>query len=103
MGKKEILNFLRENKQKYLIDGFIILGLFGSYVRGEETEESDIDILFEMTKTFYDKFPGWNAFPEIDKIKNELENKLGKKIDLTDKNALKKIGKKYILPEVNYV
>ena len=99
----EIISRIKKIKEKYNSRGFIILGIFGSYARNEETSESDIDILYEMTQKFLDKYPGWDVFPVIEEIEKELEISLGKKIDLTDLNALKKVGRKYILPEVQYV
>ena len=49
MNKEEILQKLKELKLKYEAEGFEILGLFGSYARGEETESSD-SVLTEMAK-----------------------------------------------------
>ena len=95
-----IIDKIRSVKDKYAPEGFIILGVFGSFARGEETGNSDIDILYEMTDDFYKKYPGWDAFPVIDKIEAELKETLQKKVDLANKNALNDIGKKYILPEV---
>jgi hypothetical protein len=79
------------------------LGVFGSYARGDENEKSDIDILFEMTDSFYRKYPGWDVFPVIDEIEKEFSRTLKREVDLANKNALNDIGKKYILPEVQYV
>jgi predicted nucleotidyltransferase len=101
--QKELIDKIKIVKSKYESEGFIILGVFGSYARGEETPESDIDILYEMNERFYKKYPGWDVFPVIEEIGKELEHTLGKDVDLTDKNALKRVGKKYILPEVVYV
>jgi predicted nucleotidyltransferase len=100
---KEIYNKIKELKNKYEAEGFIILGIFGSYARGEETTASDIDILYELTDIFYSRYSGWNVFPEIDKINHDIEKNLGIKTDLADRNALNRVGKKYILPEVKYV
>jgi predicted nucleotidyltransferase len=99
---KEILNKIKQLKNKYESEGFIILGVFGSYARNEENSESDLDILYELTDIFHNRFSGWNAFPEIEKINNDIEISLGVKIDLADRNALNRVGKKYILPEVQY-
>ena len=100
---KTILNKITKLKKKYEPAGFIVLGFFGSYARGEETPESDIDILYEMTDEFYLKYPGWNAISVIEDINKDFEHALGKKIDLANKSALNEIGRKYILPEVKYV
>ncbi|MFH0975424.1 MAG: nucleotidyltransferase domain-containing protein [Spirochaetota bacterium] len=98
-----VINKIKNLKSKYEPEGFIILGVFGSYVRGEETENSDIDILYEMTDSFYKKYPGWDVIPVIEQIEKEFKKELGMEIDLANKNALNEIGKKYILPEVMYV
>jgi len=46
--KKELLFQIEQEKKRYQSEGFLILGLFGSYIRSEETLESDIDILYEV-------------------------------------------------------
>ncbi|MGB9596679.1 MAG: nucleotidyltransferase family protein [Candidatus Poribacteria bacterium] len=44
-----ILSFLKENKETFEREFHITkIGLFGSYARGEATEESDIDLLVEF-------------------------------------------------------
>lgn len=98
-----ILKKVREIKKEYEQQGFIILGIFGSYARGEETSESDIDILYEMSDSFYNKFKGWEIYSQIDRIENGIRSKLDTKIDLANKNALNDISKQYILNEVIYV
>jgi len=47
--KEDIIEFLKANKH-YLKENFEItsISLFGSFARGEETDESDIDIFVEM-------------------------------------------------------
>ncbi len=64
--------------------------LFGSYVRGDADEQSDIDILVELD---YSKHIGLGFI----KIKQELEQKLNKKIDLVSSMAVSK----YILPFID--
>ena len=48
MDKEYILGKLRENREYFSKYGVTKIGLFGSYVSGEVTEESDIDILIKM-------------------------------------------------------
>jgi uncharacterized protein len=98
-----LINKIKTLKEKYEKEGFVILGVFGSYARGEEVEHSDIDMLFEIKDSFYNKFKGWDIYPVIEKIEKNIEQELNHKIDMTNKNALNEIGKKYILPEVVYV
>jgi predicted nucleotidyltransferase len=49
MTKEQILDFLKQHKQE-MNDRFGVtkIGLFGSYVRGEEREDSDIDVAIEL-------------------------------------------------------
>ncbi|MBO5444792.1 MAG: nucleotidyltransferase domain-containing protein [Muribaculaceae bacterium] len=56
--------------------------LFGSYARGEETSESDVDILVEYTSG---KCPGLFG---ICKLIEDLENILKKKVDLVERGTL---------------
>jgi hypothetical protein len=71
------------------------LGIFGSVARGEDTSVSDIDILveFEIAPSFF----------EFIELENYLSERLGKKVDLVTKKALKPAIKEDILREVSYV
>ncbi len=71
------------------------IGIFGSCVRGEQTAQSDVDILVQFSKPV-----GFVAFMMLEKHLQEL---LGAKIDLVTRAALKpRIGER-ILKEVDYV
>lgn len=98
-----LLNKIRNIKKELEQEGFIILGIFGSYARGEETIGSDIDILYDLEKKFKEKYKGLAHFGKIFDIKKYIEETLGLEVDIANKNALKDSGKKYILPEVIYV
>ena len=68
------------------------LGLFGSLVRGEQTATSDVDILVEFEAPV-----GFFQFLELEEY---LGERLGQKVDLVSKKALKpQIGRR-ILQEV---
>ena len=71
------------------------LGLFGSYARGDQTEESDID--------FAADFPPKTSLLKLGRIQRELEALLHKKIDLVARGAIKENRKKYILPELKKI
>jgi predicted nucleotidyltransferase len=101
--KKEILFHLELKKKKFEPEGFIILGIFGSYSRSEENSDSDIDILYELSEEFLTSHAGWDLYSRIEDIKQELEKSLGLHVDLANKNALDKIGQYFILPDVVYV
>jgi len=96
MGKKEIVDIIRgsnaEIKARY---GVRRLGLFGSYVRGQEGKRSDIDILVSFNRDI-------DLFEFID-LREFLETRLCGKVDLVMESALKPAIGKRILTEVEYV
>ena len=101
--EQDILQKIKNLKQKYEKEGFIIIGVFGSYARGEFGKDSDIDILYELKDEFYKRYPGFKIYPVLDYIEEEMQKELQHRVDLANMNALKEIGNKYILPEVVYV
>lgn len=103
MVDEKILNQIRFLKKKLQIDGFIIDGVFGSYARGENTLQSDIDILYHLESNFYEKNSGFVGFKKLDEIKNLISKTLEKKVDIAPANNLSNTAKKYILGDVIYV
>jgi predicted nucleotidyltransferase len=84
-------------------EGFVIDGVFGSYARGEQSEASDIDLLYHLDEKFYAKYGGFAGFKRLDEIKRLLAQRLQKEVDLAPANNLSQTAKKYILGEVVYV
>jgi predicted nucleotidyltransferase len=89
----DVLHTLRirlpELRERY---GVRTLGVFGSYVRGEQRLRSDLDLLVE-----FDQPP---TIPEFIDFEHYLKGLLGVKVDLVTRRALKgEIGKR-ILREV---
>jgi len=66
-------------------------GIFGSVVRDEETEESDVDILVEIEKKI--------SLLDFVGLKLELEEVLGKKVDLGEYDTIKPVIKERILKD----
>jgi len=79
-------------KEKY---GVKRIGFFGSLVRGEGRQESDIDVLVEFEK-------GAKTFDNYMDLKFFLEDVFKKKVDLVIFDALKPEIKERILSEVEY-
>ena len=73
--------------------GVRALWVFGSYVRGEETQESDLDVLVE----FDDRPLSLFKFIELE---SHLSDLLGVRVDLVEKRGLKPTIGRYILAEV---
>ena len=70
------------------------IGVFGSYTRGEQTKKSDVDILVEFSEEAH---IGFFKFLDLEEF---LARKLGVKVDLVTKDALKPYIGKCILQEV---
>ena len=97
LTKKTILQRLKKNAPEISKFGVLQIGLFGSYVREEQTNKSDIDIFveFDTQKESYDNFINL-CFLLDDVFKN-------KKVEVVTKKGLSHyIGPK-ILKEVEYV
>ncbi|MGI0490024.1 nucleotidyltransferase family protein [Pantanalinema rosaneae CENA516] len=92
----EIQQWLVQNKS-FLQERYNVreLGIFGSYVRQEQTETSDIDVLVEFFET-----PSLLKFVNLE---HYLSDNLGVKVDLVHKSGLKpRLGER-ILAEVIYL
>ncbi|HNW30820.1 MAG TPA: nucleotidyltransferase family protein [Spirochaetota bacterium] len=94
--RDEIEKTLREHKEE-LSSRFHVgkIGIFGSYVRQESTERSDLDVLVEFTKPV--------GFFEFMDLEEYIEGLVGIKIDLVSVKGLKPYIGKQILNEVIYV
>lgn len=70
------------------------LGVFGSYVRGDETQASDLDVMVDFEKPIGLDFVT---------LADELESVLGVKVDLVSVNAVKPRMMESIKEELVYV
>jgi len=100
---QDIIDNLKNLKQKYQTFGFLIVGIFGSRARGDETQDSDIDILYDLDKSFIKKFAGWGAISEIERIKEEIKETLHLNVDLASADNSSKTFQKAIKNELIYV
>jgi len=90
--RRTLHDHLKELRRIY---GVAEIGVFGSFVRGEQQENSDVDILVEFSRPV-----GFVAFMRLEA---HLEKLLGRKVDLVSKKALKPYIGRRILEEVRYV
>lgn len=74
------------------INDISYLGLFGSYARGEQRHDSDIDLLVEYStkKSMFDHV----------RIQRQFEEVMGKKIDLVTKRSLSPYIKDYVYKDL---
>jgi predicted nucleotidyltransferase len=80
---------LPELRERYRVRS---LGVFGSYVRGQQKKRSDLDLLVE-----FDEVPGLLGFIALQHYLSDL---LGVKVDLVMKGALKPRVSEHVLREV---
>ncbi|HLD42685.1 MAG TPA: nucleotidyltransferase family protein [Candidatus Nanoarchaeia archaeon] len=66
-------------------------GIFGSYVRGEHKQRSDVDVLIQPPRSM--------SLLKFVHIKHELEEKLNKKVDLVSYKGIHPLLKDQILKE----
>ena len=90
-----IIKILQQHKEelfkKYPIK---TMALFGSYSRGEETPESDVDVMVELSGPIGIRFIG---------LSYEIEKLLCKKVDLVSKRGIKPGYLASIEPDLIYV
>lgn len=101
MKKEDIKKILVENKEilkKYNVKS---IALFGSYVREEQREDSDIDLLVEFERDAFGKdFDGYTD--NYENLKSFLENTLDKTVELLTNEIISPYIKPYVLKEAEY-
>jgi len=95
-SKSELLACLMANKDTIKFFGVKQLGLFGSFVSGKVTNESDIDLLIDFMpgKKSYDNFIGLTFF---------LQEVTGRKIELVTRESLSPYIGPRILKQIEHV
>ena len=78
-------------KKRYGIER---VGYYGSYARGEQTKNSDVDIVIEAIRDL--------SFREVMRIQEYFKRKLKVKVGLLEKKDIKHNYKKYIIPYIIY-
>ena len=73
MKKNEIINTLQSDKQ-FLTDnyGVVSIALFGSYAKGLENKDSDVDFIVEFKEPSYSLLMGLYSYLE-DKLNSKIE------------------------------
>ncbi|AFZ29229.1 DNA polymerase beta domain protein region [Gloeocapsa sp. PCC 7428] len=89
---KQVLSQSKPRLRQYQVTK---LGIFGSYARGEQTIDSDLDILID-----YDQAP---TLFQLVELRDYLSEQVGLKVDLVTKNGLKPRIQARVLSEVVYV
>ena len=89
---EKLNTLLPEFREKY---GFVRIGLFGSYIRGEACPKSDVDVIvtFQENRETFDNYMDLKFF---------LEDMLEKSVDLVIEDTIKSRIKDQILHEAVY-
>ena len=96
--KGEILDFLASNKQYFLERfGIVKIGLFGSFVRDEQTDGSDIDLIVEFERNTPHLFDTKND------LKAYIKEQFNIEVDIAREKYLKSFYRESILKETIYV
>ncbi|MGL6338094.1 MAG: nucleotidyltransferase family protein [Waterburya sp.] len=93
--KTDVLNTLKENLDKFAQFHVTKVGLFGSFVRDEQTENSDIDILVDLESSDFFNYCALLDFAES--LFGE------RKVDVITKSSLDSISGRNIFREVEFV
>ncbi len=93
-----ILTYLSANKSRLQQDYHLTkIGLFGSIARGENHENSDIDIVIEFEPETKD------LYSLKTKLKEEIQSQFQTKVDVCRLKYIKPIFRKQIQSEIKYV
>ncbi len=95
VNKEEIFKLLKQHKEKLKKCYVLKIGIFGSVLRGDNTNESDVDFIVE----FEDGKKNYDNFIELAFL---LERLLQRKVDLLTIEALSPYIKPRILKEAYF-
>ena len=98
INTQEILTYLNTNKELFYKQFNINkIGVFGSFARNEQTDNSDIDIIIEMPRGTED------IFEKKQELKQILKSQFHREIDICRERAIKPLFKEIILKDAIYV
>jgi hypothetical protein len=98
LTRQDVLTFLRDNKE-YLQQHFHLskVGIFGSFARDEQKQDSDIDILIEMEEETK------NIFDLKYELRDYFKKQFNREVDICTEKYIKPYAKPYILRDAIYV
>lgn len=95
-SKDEVVQRIQAAQQRLVALGVSSIGLFGSFVTGQHTPASDVDILVEFA-------PEQHSFDNFMELSFFLEDLLGRNVELVTHEALSPHIGPHILREVERV
>ena len=94
--KQGILKALHDNRDALRALGVRRVGLFGSFIRGEQTATSDVDVLVEFE-------PGQKTFDHFIQLSFLLEDVFQRRVEVVTPDSLSPYLGRHILKVVVYV
>ncbi len=95
IDKKTIFDLIKQHQHEILNYGVERIGLFGSFVRDEQTDSSDIDFLVHFSKES-------KTIHNLVGLGDFLEDLMGRKVEVITKESLSPYIGPHILKEVQY-
>lgn len=84
MNRENVILALRSLERRLVLEGVEHLYLFGSVARNEATDQSDIDIAFDVQPEFELKF----SLIDQSRLQRELSSALNRKVDFVERAYL---------------
>jgi predicted nucleotidyltransferase len=95
-SKSQLLALIAAHQEQLKVFGVKRVGIFGSFVRDEADQESDVDVFVEFE-------PGQKTFDNFMRLAFYLEEIFGRKVDLLTPESLSPYLGPRIAREVEYV
>lgn len=102
---ENLLSQISAMKKQYIKEGFDIVGIFGSYAKGNAGKYSDIDIAYTIDYKLFDTLyqGGFSKLLRIEEMKKELQQLLHLKVDLISIDSVNHRFNEDIEKEMLYV
>ncbi len=94
--RKQIISLVNEYERDIGSFGVKRLALFGSFIRGEQTDSSDVDILVEF-------HTGRKTFESLMRLASFLEDLFDRRVDLVTSEALSPYIRPFVLEKADFV
>jgi hypothetical protein len=97
IDSNQILYYLSSNKKRLEKEYHLVkIGIFGSIARGEQNEESDIDLIVE----FEENTPDLYSIKQS--LKDEIQSRFNLPVDICREKYIKPVFKNQILSDAKY-
>lgn len=95
-NKQQIFKLILDNKQAFRDFGADKIGVFGSFVRDEQRQDSDVDLLIEF-------LPGQKNYKNLLGVADLAEKLMGREVEVLTSQSISPYIAPYIEREIEYV